>query len=169
MKLYIHSNADSKLGLNSSIPTEEDIHNGNAEYGGIPVIYKPGMSAEARNMTTVIYIGSKFFECPESIQRHILNHEVAHNYADDLMREHTADWNQFCNIFIREGHYPESSSGYKQGKRTYWEGLYGDIGSIALSETLTRAITEYLDDPYRLKSRSAEAYNVIKEFIERKF
>lgn len=168
MKIYIRSNANTYLGGNSELPTKADIISGNATYGGLPIEYYPNMTAEARNMDHLIWVSDKFFNLDPATQKHVLNHEVAHDYSDMLMKEHTGDWNDFCSVFITEKAYPPTSTGYKQGKRTYWEGLYSDIGATALSETLTHAICEYFDDPNRLRSRSSIAYNVIDEFIKRK-
>jgi hypothetical protein len=126
------------------------------------------MSAEARNMDHLIWVSDKFFDLDPATQKHVLNHEVAHDYSDILMKEHTGDWKDFCSVFITEKAYPPKSPGYMQGKRTYWEGLYGDIGAIALSETLTHAICEYFDDPNRLRSRSMDAYKIIDDLVKRK-
>ena len=168
MKRYVKSSSDTYLGHNSQLPTKAEICSGNATYGGLPIEYHPNMSAEARNMDFRIWVSDKFFNLDDATQRHILNHEVAHDFADMLMAEHTGDWQQFASFFIQEKEYPKTSSGYAQGYRTYWEGLYGDMGAIALSETLTRAITEYLDNPHRLKQRSHNAYTIIDEFLKRK-
>jgi len=168
MKRYIRSSASSSLGKNNAVPSYEEIIDGTATYGGLPVKYNPGMSADARNRDTFIEVSDKFFNHPYDVQVHILNHEVAHNLSDDLMYEHSGDWNEFASAFITEKPVPETSLAYKRGQRTYWEGLYGDIGATSLSETTTRAITEYLDDPDRLLRRSEDAYNIIYEFMKRK-
>jgi hypothetical protein len=115
-----------------------------------------------------IWVSDKFFDYDEPMQKHILNHEVAHDFSDELMREHAGDWQKFATYFIREKDTPPKSPAYERGQRTYWEGLYGDIGAIALSETLTRAIAEYFDDPNRLRQRSSDAYSIIDEFVKRK-
>lgn len=162
----IVADATSALGKNSRVPTREEIEEGSASYAGIPIKYKPAMNAEAQNFTDVIWVSDKFFNYDEDTQQHILNHEVAHNFSDEMMREHTSDWNEFCSKFIQEKEVPESSSAYRNGQRTYWEGLYGDIGAISLSETLTNAIVEYFDNPNRLKQRSMDAYNEIDKFIK---
>lgn len=159
--------SDFILGNNDKVPTEEEIKQGGTSYGGLPIKYK-SMKAEARNMTTEIWVSDKFFQYSQDIQRHILNHEVAHNLSDELMRNNTHRWQEFCGIFVQEKEYPKGSYGYKNGWGSYREGLYGDMGATALSETLTRAITEYLDDPSRLKQRSIEAYKEIDEFMKKK-
>lgn len=158
-------NADSILGSNDVVPTKDQITSGNASYGGIPLKYKPGMHAEAENYTTEIWVSNKFFDLSPENQRHVLNHEVAHNYADDLMGKNTGNWNEFADKFIKEKNVPVDSPMYKNGARTYWEGLYGDIGATSLSETVTRAITEYLDNPSALRNRSAEAFDVIDNYM----
>ena len=155
--------ANSVLGQNNTVPTEEEIKSGSATYGGLPIVYHPEMKADARNMDTEVWVSDKFFNDPD--QQHILNHEVAHNLSDELMSLHTGDWQEFSSNFIEEKQTPPSSSAYANGNRTYWEGLYGDIGATALSETTTRAITEYLDDPERLRQRSEDAYDVIDNFM----
>lgn len=157
--------ADSILGSNDVVPTKDQITSGNASYGGIPLKYKPGMHAEAENYTKEIWVSNKFFDLSPENQRHVLNHEVAHNYADDLMGKNTGNWNEFADKFIKEKNVPVNSPMYKNGVRTYWEGLYGDIGATSLSETVTRAITEYLDNPSALRNRSTEAFDVIDNYM----
>lgn len=169
MKRYIRDNADAYLGKNSKLPSEIDIKSGRASYGGLPIEYHPNMSADARNMDHLIWVSDKFFTYDADVQLHILNHEVAHDFSDELMHEHAGDWQTFASAFIQEKDYPKTSSGYAEGKRTYWEGLYGDIGAIALSETITHAIVEYFDNPGKLRQRSLDAYTIIDEFITRKF
>lgn len=168
MKRYIKSNSNASLGLGMSVPTEEDIIFGLASYGGLPIKYNPNMPADARNMSTFIEVSDKFFTHDTATQQHILNHEVAHNFSDMLCAEHTGDWQKFCSAFISEKDIPPTSLAYERGQRTYWEGLYGDIGATAIWETTTQAITEYLDDPHRLKQRSQDAYTIIDEFLKRK-
>lgn len=153
------------LGAGAAVPTKDDIIYDGATYGGIKLVYDPRMSADARNYTTEIHVSEKFFEHPKDVQRHILNHEVAHNLSDDMMHENNGRWQRFAGAFIEEKKTPESSLAYKNGQRTYYEGLYGDIGATALSETTTRAITEFLDDPKRLRQRSVKAYNEVRKFM----
>lgn len=160
--------ATRTLGNAGSVPQREDIESGNAEYGGIPLRYHPEIDNEASNYTTEIWIGKKFFDYPKETQQHILNHEVAHNWSDEMMAQHSGDWNTFASKFIQEKEVPKSSAAYQQGRRTYFEGLYGDIGGTALSETTTRAITEYLDNPQRLRERSEAAYREVDRFVKRK-
>lgn len=157
--------ADSVLGNNDRVPTRDEITSGTATYGGLPVRLNVDMSADAHNLDSLIEVSNKFFDHPADIQRYILNHEVAHNWADDLMAQNSGRWQQFTSAFITEKQVPPSSSAYARGQRTYWEGLYGDIGATAASETVTRAMTEYLDNPARLKSRSRAAYNEIRRYV----
>ena len=168
MKRYIKSSSDFYLGKNSALPSKDEIMSGNATYAGLPIEYHPEMSHDACNMDYRIWVSDKFFGYDEPMQKHILNHEVAHDFSDELMREHAGDWQKFASYFIQEKDTPPKSPAYERGQRTYWVGLYGDIGAIALSETLTRAITEYLDDPNRLRQRSNDAYSIIDEFVKRK-
>lgn len=156
------------LGKGMGVPTRDDITSGNASYGGIKLVYDPGMSADASNFTTEIHISEKFFSHPKEVQRHILNHEVAHNLSDEMMFENSGRWQSFSKSFIEEKKTPESSQAYKNGQRTYWEGLYGDIGATALSETVTRAITEYLDDPTKLRQRSKRAYSEVGKYLRKR-
>ena len=167
MRFKLVEDATSFLGKNNIVPTKEDIVQGKASYGGIPIVYSPTLKADAENYTTKIYVSPKFFSHPYGVQQHILNHEVAHNLSDQLIKQHSDDWKEFCSRFIQEKPVPISSSAHKNGQRTYWEGLYGDIGATALSETLTRAITEYLDDPERLMDRSEQAYQEIDTFMKK--
>lgn len=164
MRFKLVENATSFLGQNNKVPSEEEIKSGSATYGGLPVKYVPG-NEDARNHTTFISVTNKFFNHSYKTQQHILNHEVAHNFSDDLMSKNTGRWNEFASAFIEEKKVPEDSLAWKQGRRTYWEGLYGDIGAIALSETVTRAITEYLDNPDRLKERSIRAFEEIDKYM----
>ena len=154
------------LASGAAVPTREEVLGGKATYGGITVKYDSKMSADARNMTTEIHVSPKFFEHPVSTQRHILNHEVAHNLSDDMMFRNSDRWQAFSGKFIKEKEVPKGSLAYERGQRTYWEGLYGDIGATALSETVTRAITEYLDAPTALRNRSKEAFNEIRKYMK---
>ena len=165
MKFRLVENATLFLGQNNKVPSEEDIRTGNATYGGLKVVYDPNAKEDASNWTTFIKVSDKFFEHPYKTQQHILNHEVAHNLSDDLMSKNTGRWDEFASAFIKEKKVPEDSLAWKQGRRTYWEGLYGDIGAIALSETVTHAVTEYLDNPDRLKQRSIKAFNEIDKYM----
>lgn len=166
MKFRLLESSTSVLGQNNKVPSEEDIKSGNAYYAGLKVVYDPKAKEDASNWTTFIKVTDKFFAHDNRTQQHILNHEVAHNLSDDLMSKNTGRWNEFASAFIEEKKVPEDSLAWKQGRRTYWEGLYGDIGAIALSETVTRAITEYLDNPERLKQRSQMAYDEIDKYMK---
>ena len=159
-------NANSVLGRNSKVPSRDEIMMGLAEYGGLPVRYEPRMSADARNHTTEIVVSDKFFQHDYETRKHILNHEVAHNYSDEMISENSGRFPKFSSAFIQQKKVPEGSQAYKNGQRTYFEGLYGDIGATALVETTTRAITEYLDDPVKLRRRSRRAYNEVKKFMK---
>lgn len=169
MLTYVNESCNSTSIIGDTLPSDEDIKSGNASYHGLKIKYKPNMSAEAQNLTTEIWVSDKFFNYENEIKQHILNHEVAHNLSDELQSEHYSDWVDFCSNFIYEKQVPETSSAYKNGQRTYWEGLYGDIGATAINETTTRAITEYLDDPDSLKRRSANAFDIIDKFMRKKF
>lgn len=162
-------NSDSVLGRNSKVPTEDEIKMGFGQYGGLPVRYEPRMSADARNHTTEIAVSDKFFQHDYETRKHILNHEVAHNYSDEMISENSGRFQQFSSAFIQQKKVPEGSQAYKNGQRTYFEGLYGDIGATAIVETTTRAITEYLDDPARLRRRSRRAYNEVNRFMKKRF
>ncbi len=157
--------SDTVLGKNSKVPSIDEVKQGRAVYGGLPVIFKD-MDAEARNVTTQIWVSKKFFEHPPDGQKHILNHEVAHNLSDEMMAKNAGRWKEFTGAFITEKKVPETSPAYKQGMRTFWEGLYGDIGATAASETVTRAVTEYLDDPEKLRSRSRKAFEEVERFMK---
>ena len=160
--------SDSVLGRSESVPPRQSIEAGEASYGGLPIRYEPNMHAEARNMDTEIRVSSKFFDYDEATQRHILNHEVSHGWSDDMMAEHAGDWQEFASKFVKEKEVPPTSQAYQNGQRTYWEGIYGDIGATSLSESVTRAITEYLDDPDALMRRSPEAFEAVSEFVARR-
>lgn len=165
----IKNNADTILGKNANVPTKDDILSGNATYGGLPVEYSNNLGhggADAENLTDRILVSDKFFEHPKDIQRHILNHEIAHNLSDEMITENAGNFRAFSSVFLQEKKVPETAPAYKEGKRTYIEGLYGDMGANAIHETTTRAITEYLDDPQRLKNRSKKAYNVVNKFMK---
>lgn len=167
--IYVNESRNSTSIIGDTLPSDEDIKSGDASYHGLKIKYKPNMSAEAQNLTTEIWVSDKFFNYENEVKQHILNHEVAHNLSDELQSEHYSDWVDFCSNFIYEKQVPETSSAYKSGQRTYWEGLYGDIGATAINETTTRAITEYLDDPDSLKRRSANAFDIIDKFMRKKF
>ena len=167
-KALVSEAADEVLGKGAKVPTKDAITSGQASYGGLPIKYTPKEHSEASSWGTEIHVSDKFFEHPEEVQRYILNHEVAHNWSDELMAEHTGDWREFVGIFVKEKEVPPTSDAYKNGQRTYYEGLYGDIGATSASETITHAMTEFLDDPQALLKRSPEAFEAIEEFVGRK-
>lgn len=148
-----------------SVPSEEEIKMGIATYGGIQIQYNPNMDADARNQTTRILVSDKFFSHDEATKRDILTHEVSHNLSDKLIERNSSDWDRFSNAFVTEKPVPKGSAAWERGQRTYIEGLYGDIGSTAIVETTTRAITEYMVNPERLRSRSQSAYNIVNKFM----
>ena len=55
------------------------IKQGSYEYNGLPVKYNSKLKGEARNKTTYIEVGDKFFNLDSNQQINVLNHEVAHN------------------------------------------------------------------------------------------
>lgn len=132
----------------TQIPSEEDIKSGKASWRGMPIRYNASLPNEAQNLTDFMEVGPKFFEAQN--QDGILDHEVAHNIADRLMKQAAGEWKKATDIFISKG-----------------EGLYGDLGANALSETLTHAITEYFSNPDALKARSSDAFNYIKEYLNK--
>ena len=130
------------------VPSEDDIKNGKASWRGMPIKYNASLPNEAQNLTDHMEVGSKFFEAQN--QDNILDHEVAHNIADRLMQYMTGTWDKASEIFISNG-----------------EGLYGDLGASALSETLAHAVTEYFSDPDAFKARSEDAFNYIEEYLKK--
>lgn len=154
------------LSAGYNVPDEYDIRFGNAIYGGLPVKYDARLKADAENLTFEIHVSDKFFEHPENIQRHILNHEVAHNLSDKMIESNASRFTEFSSAFLTEKEVPKTSQAYKNGQRSYFEGIYGDMGSNAIHESATRAITEYLENPTRLKQRSEKAYREVRKFMK---
>ena len=141
-------NQKKKEATEIPVPSEEDIKSGKASWRGMPIKYNASLPNEAQNLTDHMEVGSKFFEAQN--QDNILDHEVAHNIADRLMQYMTGTWEKASEIFMSNG-----------------EGLYGDLGASALSETLAHAVTEYFSDPDALKARSEGAFNYIEEYLKK--
>ena len=146
------------------VPSESDIKTGNATYGGIPIVYNPNKQNEASNLTSSIEVGDQLFQQSASGQREILNHEVSHNYSDDMIARYATE-RGFMDAFVQERPVPQGSAAWERGQRTYRMGLYGDIGATALVETTTLAIQEYISNPEALRQRSAAAYGFVRRFV----
>lgn len=131
-----------------SVPLEDEIKSGSAVWRCMPIKYDPSLDHEAENKTDYMKVGDKFFEAKN--QDNILDHEVAHNIADRLMKYAANTWGKATDIFMSNG-----------------EGLYGDLGASAMSETLAHAVTEYFSDPDALKARSGDAFNYIEEYLKK--
>ena len=149
--------------LHSSTPDtilEEDIKNGKGTYQGLPIKYIPSKSNEASNHTTYIEVGNKFFDLSVGGQRAVLDHEVAHNVSEDIIG---SDFENAAIIFLTKKVAPQGSA---RAGETYYEGIYGNIGATALSESVTEAVREYNNNPDDLRKRSESAYNFIKSKLE---
>ena len=144
----------------ANIPSEEDIKSGKASWRGMPIQYDANQEAEGSNWTTFMKLGPKFFDLDEDGQRNVLDHEVAHTIADQIMKAAVAEWQSIADIFI-----PEKESTIDGETKKYREGLYGDLGATALSETVTHALSEYFSHPDALKQRSANAYDYIEKYV----
>ena len=157
----------------SKIPSEEDIKSGKASWRGVPIQYDSSLSGEARNLTDFMKVGPKFFGMDEDAQKSILDHEVAHNIADRIMNQATDEWEKVADIFAPKKLLPKGAnpSFYTEeddeGNRWYREGLYGDLGATALSETLTHSLTEYFSNPDAFKNRSEGAFNYLEEYLNK--
>lgn len=156
-------------------PTEELIKSGGASWRGMPIQYDANLKSEASNFSTLMKVGDKFFDLDEQSQIHVLNHEVAHNIADRIMKEAVSNWGYAVDLFAPEKRLPDSAKDRtfpfnvrtdENGNRWYREGLYGDLGATAFSETLTNAVLEYFDNPDRLKQRSEGAYEYIDSYLK---
>ena len=163
----------AQKGLSQTIPSEEDIKGGKASWRGVPIQYDSALSGEARNLTDFMKVGPKFFGMDEEAQKYILDHEVAHNIADRIMDQATDEWEKVADIFAPKKLLPKGAnpSFYteedNEGNRWYREGLYGDLGATALSETLTHALTEYFSNPDSFKKRSEGAFNYLEEYLNK--
>lgn len=157
----------------SKIPSEDDIKGGKASWRGVPIQYDSALSGEARNLTDFMKVGPKFFGMDEDAQKSILDHEVAHNIADRIMSQATDEWEKVADIFAPKKQLPNGAnpSFYTEedaeGNRWYREGLYGDLGATALSETLTHALTEYFSNPDAFKKRDEGAFNYLEEYLNK--
>lgn len=150
-----------------AVPSESSIKGGQAEYNGLPVKYDVNLENEASNHYSYITVGDKFFRLDAESQRSVLNHEVAHTISDDMILDNSGN-QSFIRAFVQEKSVPVGSTAYNRGQRTYFEGLYGDIGATALVETTTRAITEYLNNPSSLRKRSQRAYDEVRKYMNRR-
>lgn len=149
----------AKKELNA-IPSEEDIKSGKASWRGMPIAYDANQSAEGSNWTDFMKLGPKFFDLDDNGKRNVLDHEVAHTIADQIMKAAVNEWQAVTDIFA-----PEKESRVDGEIKKYREGLYGDLGATALSETVTHALSEYFNNPNDLKQRSVEAYNYIENYV----
>ena len=154
----IVENVNKTVAVLNTLPSEEDIKNGNASWRGMPIKYDVNQKNEGSNHGTYMSLGSKYFELDDSAKLDTLNHEVAHTLADRILATATENWNDVMSIFLKK---MVNGNG-----KEYFEGLYGDLGATAGSETITRAVNEYFNDPASLQGRSTDAYNYIDQYIK---
>lgn len=166
-------NQKKKEAADIPVPSEDDIKGGKASWRGVPIQYDSSLSGEARNLTDFMKVGPKFFGMDEEAQKSILDHEVAHNIADRIMDQATDEWEKVADIFAPKKLLPEGANPPfyteedDEGNRWYREGLYGDLGATALSETLTHALTEYFSNPDAFKKRDEGAFNYLDEYLNK--
>lgn len=159
------------IDVNVPVPSEEEIKSGSATWRGMPIQYDAKLTGEARNLTDFMKVGSKFFDMDQESQKSILDHEVAHTIADQIMYAMTDNWAEVADKFTVEKMLPEGArvSFYTEeddnGNKWYREGLYGDVGATALQETITRAVTEYFSNPDALQHRSSDAFGYIEKYL----
>ena len=162
---------EAQKALSHQVPSEDAIKGGKSSWRGVPIQYDSSLPGEARNLTDFMKVGPKFFGMDEETQRGILDHEVAHNIADRIMNQATDEWEKVADIFAPKKLLPKGAnpSFYTEeddnGNKWYREGLYGDLGATALSETLTHALTEYFSNPDAFKKRSEGAFNYLEGYI----
>lgn len=153
----IVDSVNDTVAVLNTLPSPEDIKSGNASWRGMPIKYDPNQLNEGSNHGTYMTLGPKYFDLDDNAKLDTLNHEVAHTLADRILATATENWNDVMSIFLKK---VVNSDG-----KEYFEGLYGDLGATAGSETITRAVNEYFNDPTSLQSRSADAYNYIDQYV----
>ena len=169
--IAVEGSTDAHKKISESVPSEEEIKSGRATWRGMPIKYDASLYNEARNLTDYMAVGDKFFGADEGSQKYILDHEVAHNIADQIMYSMSDSWAKVADTFTIEKMLPKGAnvSFYTEedddGNRWYREGLYGDLGATAVSETITQAITEYFNNPEGLFNRSGDAYGFIDKYL----
>ena len=162
---------------NRKAPSKESIQGGKESWHGIKLVYDPTMQNEARNLTSEIHVSDKFFTYSEEQQKHILDHEAAHNLSDEMISN--VDWNELQSTFLHKRTIDERAVDMakaanlnvfedEDGSHYVYESIYGDLGSNAIHESTTQAITEFMDDPEKLKGRSEAAYNAVAKFLEKR-
>lgn len=130
---------------------------GEVDFPDLPV-KKTNIKNEARNQGTYIEVGEKFEALSPEHQQSILVHENAHN----LSNKHLFEDGKFQDILNNKafGETKTTSDG-----RTYWEGIFGDVGATAVDETLTEAIAIYKRNPEWLLENHPKAHEYIKKNI----
>ena len=128
------------------------------ELPDLPVRYNPNLKNEASNKGDHIEVGDKFYQLSPEQQETILVHENAHNIADEYL--------------FKQGHFEEIMNNKAFGEtktapngRTYWEGIFGDVGANSVVETFTEAIAVYKENPQWLQERHPQAYEYIKNNV----
>lgn len=149
------SKADKKRSLKD---LEKQIKQGDYSYRGLPVKYNPALKGEARNHTSYIDVGDKFFKLDRGQQVAVLNHEVAHN-----------------NNLFENGRFIEVMDSGIFGKtvtdkdgRVLWEGIFGDVGPNAVEETYAEALRVFDDNPEWLKEKHPKVYEYISNMYGEK-
>lgn len=124
----------------------------------LPVRYNPDMKNEARNFTDHVEVGDKFNALDSEGQKAVMGHENAHNISNDYLFKK----GYFTDIL---GNKAFGESKIAPDGRTYWEGIFGDVGATSVDETLTNTIAVYLRNPDWLKEMHPEAYDYIAEKV----
>jgi len=141
-----------------------DVEMGKVVYRGMRVRQSARVKGEGQNLHGEILLGEKFWDLSPKGQEHVLKHEWAHSVADDIMAENPKEV-YAPGVFIERKPYPK---GHKKEGEFYYEGLYGDVGGTALSETVTEAIVEYEDNPEALRRRSEKAFTFLDIELRRR-
>jgi hypothetical protein len=139
------------------VPVRRALKQSEVDFPDLPV-KKANIKNEARNKGTHIEVGEKFEALSPEHQQSILVHENAHN----LSNKHLFEDGKFQDILNNKafGETKITSDG-----RTYWEGIFGDVGATSVDETLTEAIAIYKRNPEWLIKNHPEAYEYIKKNI----
>lgn len=138
-------------------PVRRALKQSEVDFPDLP-IKKANIKNEARNKGTHIEVGEKFEALSPEHQQSILVHENAHN----LSNKHLFEDGKFQDILNNKafGETKITSDG-----RTYWEGIFGDVGATSVDETLTEAIAIYKRNPEWLLERHPKAYAYIKNNV----
>ena len=129
--------------------TVEDITTTKFTYMGQPVRYDSNYKGEGRKWQGRIDVGVNFFKHSKESQQNILNHEISHDISESILKS--------TDNFIEAKDAKFLGQTKTTNGKTYWEGIFGDIGSNSVDETVTDLIQIYYSNPTNAKAKYPEA------------